>query len=119
MWSPPRFPNGIISGYRLFRNGQPISKYAGVRNFNDSGPLGVYTDYTYQVEACTQVGCSKSAEVILRTGQLPPAFVAAPDLAVLGKLRALVGPVSAHTAFSVLPEQTAGESKCRGCSRCS
>lgn len=86
VWFPPRFPNGIISGYRLFRNKRPISSYAGLRSFNDSGPLAVYTDYKYHVEACTEVGCSKSPDVHLKTGQLPPAKVDPPHLMVLGWL---------------------------------
>lgn len=46
----------------------------------------VYTGYQITVRACTRVGCSDGPPTTLSTAQLPPKFMEAPYLVVLGMI---------------------------------
>ncbi|ELU01149.1 hypothetical protein CAPTEDRAFT_219707 [Capitella teleta] len=84
-WTPPRYPNGVLTGYNLYLERQLV--YSGGEIMYNATDLRVYTGYRVNLEACTRVGCASSGEVVLTTAQLPPSFVEPPRLTVLGTHR--------------------------------
>ena len=77
-WSPPLQPNGIISQYQVFRDGEGRlneSVYVGQnRQFTDTD-LAPFTMYTYTLQACTSGGCAYSGSVSNTTFEaLPQGF---------------------------------------------
>ncbi|KAL0969312.1 hypothetical protein UPYG_G00225390 [Umbra pygmaea] len=80
-WAPPARPNGLITHYLLFHNGQLV--YRGPNtHFNISG-LGVYSHHALVLGACTAVGCSNSSLVTVLTSQQPPGHMQPATLTVL------------------------------------
>lgn len=78
--TPPTTPNGVITMYRLFQNGEQvlvIDAAASENRFDVTG-LEFYTEYVFFVEACTQAGCTRSGTVILRTSEAPPTGLSPP-----------------------------------------
>ena len=89
-WVKPPKPNGDIIRYNVSR--VVNSTYKIHLNPNDKG-LGMslvigglqpYTNYTFEVIACTKVGCTASPLAFTRTLQAPPEGVQAPNLTVTG-----------------------------------
>ncbi|KAJ8045141.1 Usherin [Holothuria leucospilota] len=82
-WTQPTTPNGIITGYRLYRNGQSV--YSG----NDSVFLHVdvglspNTRYEYIIEASTSAGGTNSSVHIVYTPVSAPQGIPRPTLMVL------------------------------------
>ena len=89
-WMTPPKPNGDIIRYNVSR---VVNSTFKIRlNPNDKG-LGMslligglqpYTNYTFEVIACTKVGCTASPLASTRTLQAPPEGVRAPNLTVTG-----------------------------------
>lgn len=89
-WAKPPKPNGEIIRYNVSR---VINSTFKIRlNPNDKGlamslvidGLQPYTYYTFEVIACTIVGCTASPLASTRTLQAPPEGVHAPNLTVTG-----------------------------------
>ena len=72
-WTVPAKPNGVISSYTLFRNGQKIQQSFDF-SFSDSN-LQPYTSYTYLLEVCTAGGCTNSSSASALTLEDKPAAV--------------------------------------------
>ncbi|ESN90081.1 hypothetical protein HELRODRAFT_91040 [Helobdella robusta] len=71
-WLPPREANGILIGYKLFRDGLMI--YNGTNNdtvYNDTG-LEPYTKYSYRISVENNVGTTSSPSLTFQTGQSTP-----------------------------------------------
>ena len=80
-WDPPLQPNGIITLYQLFV--EDVLRFSGTANSTIIDNLDPFTEYSFFVQACTNIGCSNST---ISTGQtLPdsPMGLAAPNLTVL------------------------------------
>ena len=80
-WDPPMQPNGIVTLYQLFV--EDVLQFSGTANTTVIDNLEPFTEYSFFVRACTQIGCSNSS---VSTGQtLPdsPMGLAAPNLTVL------------------------------------
>ncbi|KYO43601.1 usherin isoform J [Alligator mississippiensis] len=77
-WSEPEKPNGLISRYRLLRNGEEIFQ-GGSRdlNFTDAG-LQPNNRYVYQLEASTGGGSHSSDKYIIQTPVETPENIHAP-----------------------------------------
>ena len=89
-WARPPKPNGDIIRYNVSRviNGtfkihlNPNDKGLGMSLV--IGGLLPYTNYTFEVVACTKVGCTASPLASTLTLQAPPEGVHAPNLTVTG-----------------------------------
>ena len=81
-WSAPTLPNGDISGYILYINGNGVPldiafEYTAIGLL----PFNVYSFY---FEVCNQAGCASSITVTEVTAQALPSGVNPPSLDVLG-----------------------------------
>uniref|UniRef100_A0A8D0L665 Usherin n=1 Tax=Sphenodon punctatus TaxID=8508 RepID=A0A8D0L665_SPHPU len=71
-WSEPEKPNGLISQYRLIRNGEQIFQGgSGNLNYTDVG-LQPNSRYVYQLEASTGGGSSISEKYVIQTPVATP-----------------------------------------------
>ena len=80
-WNSPAIPNGIITEYRVVRNGSDIRSTLD-RVFLDTGLLP-FTEYSYSITACTIAGCGNGPVTTVRTMEAAPAGVRAPTLTAL------------------------------------
>lgn len=80
-WNSPTIPNGIITEYRVVRNGSVIRSTLD-RIFLDTGLLP-FTKYSYRIVACTITGCGNGSITAVRTMEAAPAGVKAPILTAL------------------------------------
>ncbi|KAJ0056625.1 hypothetical protein NL108_010576 [Boleophthalmus pectinirostris] len=87
-WKPPDKPNGIITDYLLYHNGQMVYKGTGEQH-NIAG-LAVYSTHVLVVSACTSAGCTNSSQVTVVTSQLPPGPLHTPTLTLLDSRTILV-----------------------------
>ena len=66
-WDPPAAPNGILTNYTVFRDGQETASLApSVTQLNISSLLP-FTAYTFSVVVCNSVGCVESPSVSTMT----------------------------------------------------
>ncbi|XP_076156222.1 usherin [Alosa pseudoharengus] len=80
-WAPPSQPNGPIKHYHVYQNTELVATLPGNTTVFSAAPLRPYANYTLQVEACTDVGCTRSPPShAFRTPPGPPADVPAPRL---------------------------------------
>ncbi|KAK1793453.1 hypothetical protein P4O66_011830 [Electrophorus voltai] len=80
-WSPPSHPNGILTNYNIYQNGELGASVPATSTSLIVSGLGPYQKYTFQVEACTEAGCTASAEShTVQTAPAPPEGVVAPRL---------------------------------------
>ncbi|XP_076463865.1 usherin-like [Babylonia areolata] len=83
-WSAPVRPNGIITQYRLYQNRQLREELSGNVSSYVAGELTPFEEYSFQLEACTEAGCTlsddSSAVFTLKT---IPDGIAAPLLRAL------------------------------------
>lgn len=88
-WSEPLYPNGQILLYTLYLSS------VSVHNSSTEGSeviegLMPFTNYSYQLEACTQFGCSRSQLGIVQTPEGVPQGLAAPTVLITGATSATV-----------------------------
>lgn len=63
-WSTPQSPNGIIVVYNLYRitgDEETLETFFSEVSSYVVGGLEPFTEYMFLVEACTTVGCNRSA----------------------------------------------------------
>ncbi|XP_041108645.1 usherin [Polyodon spathula] len=93
-WNEPSKPNGIISQYRLMRDGMAISTAdRGNLNYTDTG-LQPNTRYVYVLEASTGGGSNRSEKYVIQTPVATPERIPVPHN-VTG-----VGPRSVFVAWT-------------------
>uniref|UniRef100_A0A8C7Q6N4 Usher syndrome 2A (autosomal recessive, mild) n=1 Tax=Oncorhynchus mykiss TaxID=8022 RepID=A0A8C7Q6N4_ONCMY len=80
-WGPPARPNGLITDYLLYHNGQLL--YQGNNTHLNITGLGVFSPHMFVLSVCTAAGCSNSSQVTLLTSQQPPGGMEPPSLTVL------------------------------------
>ncbi|KAJ1157569.1 hypothetical protein NDU88_010275 [Pleurodeles waltl] len=81
-WKEPDRPNGVIIHYIVLRDG--VERFRGTElNFTDTGGIKPYHEYSYQLKACTVVGCKESAKVVAVTVQGVPENVHPPLVTVV------------------------------------
>ncbi|KAF7253417.1 Usherin, partial [Varanus komodoensis] len=80
-WQHPSKPNGIISHYNIYLNGQLHTTVPGITSKCTVHFLQPFTVYQFQVESCTSQGCSLSP-VTLPVQTLPdaPEDIPVPEL---------------------------------------
>ncbi|XP_075195246.1 usherin [Anomaloglossus baeobatrachus] len=90
-WREPEKPNGMISEYRLIRNGAVISTRSGeYLNFTDIG-LQPNSSYFYQLEAQNEAGSNISHVYMVETPVETPEQIPVPyNITVLGPYSAFV-----------------------------
>ncbi|XP_030630773.1 LOW QUALITY PROTEIN: usherin [Chanos chanos] len=80
-WMPPSEPNGIITHYNIYQDGQLTAEVPGNTTTYTADMLQPFHNYTLQLEACTEAGCTLSDQSHnLQTPPAPPEGVAAPLL---------------------------------------
>ncbi|KAM9016840.1 usherin [Ara ararauna] len=80
-WQHPLKPNGIVTHYNIYQNGQLYATVLGTRSDCIVEDLRPYTVYVFQVEGCTSKGCSlspKTPEIL--TLPAAPEDIPAPQL---------------------------------------
>lgn len=81
-WNPPRTPNGLITMYNLYANGDVV--FSGLGNITVVSSLIPFREYIFVLEACTAVGCFNSTTMRSQTLHDAPSGLAPPTLTVLG-----------------------------------
>uniref|UniRef100_A0A663LW22 Usherin n=1 Tax=Athene cunicularia TaxID=194338 RepID=A0A663LW22_ATHCN len=80
-WQHPLKPNGIITHYNIYQNGQLHDTVLGTRSNCTLEDLHPFTVYVFQVEGCTSKGCSLSTETpAIQTLPDAPEDIPAPEL---------------------------------------
>ncbi|XP_028580478.2 usherin [Podarcis muralis] len=80
-WQHPSKPNGIITHYNIYSNGQLHTTIPGTRSKFTVHSLRPFTVYHFQVEGCTSKGCSLSPETApIKTLPDAPEDIPAPEL---------------------------------------
>ncbi|NXO10183.1 USH2A protein, partial [Oriolus oriolus] len=80
-WQHPLKPNGIISHYNIYQNGQLHTTVPGATSNCTVKDLHPYTVYVFQVEGCTSKGCSLSPTTPeIQTLPDAPEDIPAPEL---------------------------------------
>ena len=74
-WSEPAEANGIIQEYVLNETTSLGEVFRGISLSVDLQDLKPFTNYSFQLTACNQIGCVSSNEVVVRTPESPPAGV--------------------------------------------
>ena len=80
-WNDPATPNGVITEYRVERNGSVIRSTLD-RLFIDSN-LMPFTYYAYSITVCTIAGCGNGPVDTVRTMEGAPSGVSSPMLTAL------------------------------------
>lgn len=76
-------PNGVITSYSLFRDGQlTLSGPGNITRTLVTG-LDPFASYLFFIQACTAVGCGNSSVVVFQTLPDSPSGLAAPNLMAL------------------------------------
>jgi len=81
LWNDPITPNGIITEYRIVRNGSVIR--STLDTLLADANLMPFTDYTYSITACTIAGCGTGPVEIVKTMEAAPSGVSHPMLTAL------------------------------------
>ncbi|KAK7487113.1 hypothetical protein BaRGS_00021608, partial [Batillaria attramentaria] len=80
-WSPPRVPNGVLLVYRLYQNQTLIEEIPANETTYTVDQLTPYQVYSFEIEACTVAGCTKSApSSMVRTLEAVADGIAAPEV---------------------------------------
>ncbi|KAM9466939.1 usherin [Clarias gariepinus] len=80
-WSPPSRPNGHLTHYNIYQDRQLINTVPADTTSLALSNLAPYQQYSIQVEACTEMGCTLSANShTLHTPAAPPEGVTSPRL---------------------------------------
>lgn len=80
-WSPPSRPNGHLTHYNIYQDRQLINTVPADTTSLTLSNLAPYQQYSIQVEACTEMGCTLSANShTLHTPAAPPEGVTSPRL---------------------------------------
>ena len=79
----PRKPNGIILEFNIYVDRNLTAILAGSASEFNATSLQPFTTYSFEIEACTSVGCARSARVAATTLEAAPLGVAPPTLTVL------------------------------------
>lgn len=100
-WQDPEAPNGVIIGYRLYRNGSNIANITE-RSYNDTA-LIPNTYYSYAVESFNVIGSTTSIQVAFITLEGIPTGLSAPMYKVLNSTAVVVSwaePTISHGTIS-------------------
>ncbi|XP_075451724.1 usherin isoform X2 [Ascaphus truei] len=80
-WQHPPKPNGVITHYKVYQNGNLQVVVPGNSSNQTVLNLNPYTIYRYKVEGCTSVGCSLSLESLaVQTLPEAPSCISSPYL---------------------------------------
>lgn len=83
-WGSPIKPNGLITTYKLYESTNPTPLYSGSDVSFTVSARKPYTVYSFYIEACTSVGCTKGPSASVRTLESPPGRMTAPVATVAG-----------------------------------
>ena len=80
-WEEPATPNGVITEYMLFLDGELV--YSDAASMYEVQRLDPYTTYSLQLAACTSAGCSFANPQLVTTAEVSPFGQPAPNLLAL------------------------------------
>ncbi|XP_041351149.1 usherin-like [Gigantopelta aegis] len=80
-WDVPALPNGVITTYRIYEAGSEVPIYQGLNRVFEFRRLFPYTEYTVQLEACTNAGCTLGVGHKFTTAEIPPTSQPSPSIA--------------------------------------
>lgn len=69
-WDEPGNPNGIITHYKLYKDG--VQLYRGAAREYTVTRLVPFTAYEFQLEACTVAGCTQGSVQIIFSAEVSP-----------------------------------------------
>lgn len=69
-WEEPGSPNGIITHYKLYKDG--VQLYRGATREYTVTRLVPFTAYEFQLEACTVAGCTLGSKQIIFSAEVNP-----------------------------------------------
>lgn len=69
-WNEPASPNGIITHYKLYKDG--VQLYRGAAREYTVTRLVPFTAYEFQLEACTVAGCTQGSKQIIFSAEVDP-----------------------------------------------
>ena len=76
-WSPPGSPNGIIQNYTIY-DAQDNIVFSGISFETTITGLIAFTQYTYTLQSCNNIGCVFSDPTTLTTLEIPPTDIDPP-----------------------------------------
>ena len=79
----PTQPNGVIVSYRLFVGDSVILTATDTDSSLSAQDLSPFTNYTFHLEACTEIGCTNSSSDTAMTLSAPPTGLGSPSLTAL------------------------------------
>ncbi|MFT7813012.1 usherin [Arapaima gigas] len=80
-WQPPSEANGIITHYNIYQNSQLRARVPYNSTTYIISYLEPYLEYIFEVEGCTEAGCTLSSmSQTVRTPPAPPEDIPAPQL---------------------------------------
>ena len=77
-WSIPGQPNGVITNYLIYEEGNINPIFQGLSREFEYRRLQPYSQYKVQLEACTFSGCGRSPLQTFNTAEIPPSDQPAP-----------------------------------------
>jgi usherin len=81
-WTPPAIPNGVITNYSVLQD-TGIEHYAGLTLRLAVQGLKPFTDYNFQIKACTLKGCGVGNRSEAKTSEARPIGQPSPSLVAL------------------------------------
>lgn len=92
-WTAPTFANGVLQRYLLTStsssNTTVIMQYEGLDLSTMVNGLSPFTNYTFQISACTSAGCLLGQSIWVVTAEAPPAGQSSPNLTAVNSTRIL------------------------------
>lgn len=109
-WTEPDSSNGVITAYKVFVN--DVEVLSGFQFSYIVSDLVPFTQYTFYVQVCNQVGCTSSKSAVNTTEEDVPVNLAAPILTSVSATAVLVSwsepvmPNGAIITYRVLRRET-------------
>ena len=81
-WDTPASPNGIILNYTIYDSSDSII-FTGLALTTTITGLSPFTEYTYTLQSCNNIGCVFSEATALLTSEIPPNLIDPPILTII------------------------------------
>lgn len=93
-WNLPTSTNGVLQNYRLTSltpaDTSPKTQYEGLGTSVTLTGLSPFTNYTFQISACTTSGCLLGQSIWVVTSEAPPAGQGSPNITAINSTSQLI-----------------------------
>lgn len=93
-WNLPTSTNGVLQKYLLTSltpvDTSPKSQYEGLESSYVVRGLNPFTNYTFQISACTTAGCLLGQSIWVVTSEAPPARQGSPNITAINSTCLLI-----------------------------